>query len=339
MSKKIVIHVGAGKTGSTSIQQALFASKSSNDSVLFYPNILESNGSQIFRFAFCESSQTPSNIKSRFGKDGSGECYFTYQEEIKKSFALQCENYESVIVSSEFLFLSNKDEAARIKLFLKSIGFSEIHVVMYLRHPAPYYLSVAQQALKNQSNMPDPSSFKYDMEGAIEVWSGIEPTSVTVREFSRARLKSGDVVVDFSNYLLDLGFVTELSPVSDSNASMTVESTVALQDYHAVLESVKFGYEERKKFKLIARRFSNMALSGTKPVLNKTIRDYIDFRFTDVIKGLQIKYGLFEEKNVEAHNVEILCPKVIKFSDITTDFNFNCYISALRKLSQSHVKS
>lgn len=338
MSKKIVIHVGAGKTGSTSIQKSLFASKKINDKNLFFPTLLETNSSQLFRFAFCDLSQTPSNIKARFGKGGTGECYLEYQNNIKESFKIQCQDHESVVVSSEFLFLSSKEEATAINCYLRSIGFTDVHIIMYLRHPAPYYLSVAQQALKNQSNMPHPSTFGYNMAGAIEAWKIIKPKSITVKEFNRASLVGGDVITDFSRVLSDLGYSIDLKPIPESNSTMTVESTVVLQEYHRVLETIDLDYEERKKFKLIARRFSNMTLPGTKPVLRKEVREHIEFRFYDVITTLRNQYNIFKPSRCDVTNRKVAqCSMVRNYTDITIGFDFNCYMMSLKNINSVEI--
>ncbi|MEI8622621.1 hypothetical protein P4S66_18280 [Pseudoalteromonas sp. B129b] len=231
--KKIILHVGSGKTGSTSIQKALYECKKENDSKLFYPTILNHKGNQIFRFAFCDISDTPSNIKAKFKNDPQG--YTDYQKAIKESFEENIKGHDDIIVSSEFLFLSNNDEVATIKAYLTNLGFTEIHVIMYLRDPAKYYLSVAQQALKNHYKLPSPSGFRYEMLEAINNWRSINVASFTLREFDRSCLHKGDVIEDFSKSLSELGLSSSLAISSKSNESMSVEGTTVLQEFHRLL--------------------------------------------------------------------------------------------------------
>ena len=99
--KKIILHIGSGKTGSSSIQQALYECRKENEAIFKYPKLLNFKGSQIFRFAFCPSSNTPSNIKGKY--NNQPEAYAEYQESIKKSFISEVKNEEVVVVSSEFV--------------------------------------------------------------------------------------------------------------------------------------------------------------------------------------------------------------------------------------------
>lgn len=82
--KKIILHVGSGKTGSSSVQRALYESRENNSAIFTYPSLLKSVSSQIFRFAFCPSSNTPSNIRGKYFN--KHEAYTEYQESIKDSF-------------------------------------------------------------------------------------------------------------------------------------------------------------------------------------------------------------------------------------------------------------
>jgi len=77
------------------------------------------------------------------------------------------------------------------------LGFDEFHIIAYVRSPASYCLSVAQQALKTGPKLPQPSSFEYSIRNAIENWQNLAAKSFILREFSREKLISNDVVKDF----------------------------------------------------------------------------------------------------------------------------------------------
>ncbi|MBB1298293.1 hypothetical protein [Pseudoalteromonas sp. SR41-7] len=333
--KKIILHVGSGKTGSTSIQKALYECKKENDSKLFYPTILNHKGNQIFRFAFCEISDTPSNIKAKFKNDPQG--YSDYQKAIKESFEENIKGHDDIIVSSEFLFLSNNDEVATIKAYLTNLGFTEIHVIMYLRDPAKYYLSVAQQALKNHYKLPSPSGFRYEMLEAINHWRSINVASFTLKEFDRACLYKGDVIVDFHKYIEQLGYEFELKLATAKNETMSVEGTVILQDFHRLLELAGLDETEYRAEKIRARTFSNKATKGTKPILHDNIAAYIYKKKYDEVIYIAEEYKVFTSLteilllNEDGPANETLS-SIELFTDIVSGFNMSAYIELLKKL-------
>jgi hypothetical protein len=111
--RQIILHVGSGKTGSTSIQSSLFLNNKKNCVSLTFPSLLHYKNNQIFRFAFCELEKTPSDIRAKYLGDDKG--YEKFQDDIKKSFELNIDGSNDVILSSEFLFLSSYEEVLNIK--------------------------------------------------------------------------------------------------------------------------------------------------------------------------------------------------------------------------------
>ena len=323
--KKIILHIGSGKTGSTSIQRALFECKPHNEYCYTYPTLLKYKNSQVFRFAFCDSSKTTSDIRGKYyGKDAE---YFKFQEAIKNSFIKQIEAHDTVIVSSEFLFSSSQKEVLKIKSFLDGLGFTEIHIVMYLRDPAKYYLSVAQQALKTQHKTPTPDNFQYDLIGAVDNWSAIEPTSITVKEFDRDMLIGGDVVEDFGHYINHvLGTDITLSLSQTQNESMSVEGAVILQEFHKLLSRCNFDFETRTPYVQRARKFSRVATLGSKPVLKPEIVQYIYQRYQSDILKLYERFNIFSSLLNKDFVTTSTQPRVVDFLDIVTQFDIDSYL-------------
>ena len=110
--RKIILHVGSGKTGSTSIQRALYDCRHKNEAAFSFPLLLEWKNNQVFRFAFCDFTDTPSNIRNKY-KDKPQE-YKEFQNAIKDAFVKETIDKQLVVVSSEFLFLSSKKEVMKI---------------------------------------------------------------------------------------------------------------------------------------------------------------------------------------------------------------------------------
>ncbi|WP_282167893.1 hypothetical protein [Shewanella japonica] len=331
--KKVIIHIGSGKTGSTAIQKSLYKSKKVNDNIISFPTILNQKSNQTFRFAFCGLENTTSNVKLEYLDNSEG--FKKYQQEIKNSLIKSIGDSQNIIISSEFLFLCRKSEVENIKLFFKSIGFEEVHVVVYLRDPVKYYLSVSQQSLKSQCVIPSPDRFNYDVLKAIEAWSSIEPTSFTVREFDRSKLFEGDVVRDFEHYLQSKNYNVKISKSEVENESMSVEGAVLLQEYQRLITLSNLSVEKLKFHKRKARLFSFVATEGTKPKLKPEIEDYIYCKWKSVISGLNKEFNIFPEliKDIENKpSKELDLPTNLAFTDIVTDFDLDSYLKLKNKL-------
>jgi hypothetical protein len=218
---------------------------------------------------------------------------------------------------------------------LKNAGFDEIHIIMYLRDPAKYYLSAAQQSLKNQFTMPKPGGFRYNIRGAIENWESITPSSLTVKEFDRSCLQEGDVVKDFEGYLNSHSVNVALNLSSAKNETMSVEGTVILQEYHRLLDLDKSLDEDvYREHKLRARKFSNLSFSGTTPKLKSDIVNLIHFNYKSNLIWLNDNYNVFGGFvfNDKALNISLDFSKELYFTDVVEGFDISTYLKLKNKL-------
>jgi len=291
--KKIILHVGSGKAGSTSIQQALLHSRK-NKINFIYPVMPDSSGNQVIRYAFSNSNALPKKIRDKC-RDKDGTNILKYQESIKSALAYQCEYSDTVIISSEFLFSASKEEVIDVGIFLRDLGFSHIHIIMYLRDPSKYYMSSAQQTLKKHFRIPVPSRFKYPILEAVDQWLSIMPTTMTVREFDVMSLINGDVVKDFEQYLSSLGIDAELKLDHPLNESMSSEVAQAVQDCQRYLSKEINNDQLRLVYRKKIRKLIRCGVvGGTKPKLKKGIENYIHNRYSVQLKELHSRYGIFD---------------------------------------------
>lgn len=322
VSKKAILHIGSGKTGSTSIQASL--SKLPDTVPISYPKLLTYTNNQIFRFAFCRLEDTPKNIKLKYENDPAG--FIEFQKAIIDDFAqANTLNNKDVIISSEFLFLSSKNEVLAIKEFLSSLGFDEFHVIAYVRNPASYYLSVAQQALKTGPKLPQPSSFEYSIKNAIENWQNLEANSFTLREFSREKLIGNDVVKDFESFLGDMGISCTLPNAKKQNETMSAEATQIIQDAQRILKNNALDKQAMLNSWVEIRKFvaSDRAKFGSKPKLKKEIEHIIGWRFRDEVNFLVDNYNIltkFEANECyQKHQYK-------EFYDVIDEFSVEAYL-------------
>jgi hypothetical protein len=213
---------------------------------------------------------------------------------------------------------------------------------MYLRDLAKYYLSVAQQALKSHHVLPSPSPLRYEILESINNWRSINAANFTLREFDRACLNKGDVIVDFHEYIKQLGYKFELKLANAKNESMSVEGTVILQEFHRLIRLDDLSEEELNSNIIRARKFRNRASLGTKPILNKRVVEYIYIQKQDEIAYIPDAYGIF--KSLFADLLEscndkdvIKLPKLRLFTDIVSGSSVKNFLELRAKFQSAFL--
>lgn len=323
MKKEIILHIGSGKTGSTSIQKSLFANKNNFENIINYPLILDRKDNQIFRFAFCQLNNTPSNIRSQYKDDEKG--FLDFQNSIKKSFEKLVKLSNAVIVSSEFLFLSQEEEIKKIHDYLKDLGFNSFKIIVYIRDPADYYLSVAQQALKTKSSISYPESFYYDFRKGILLWEK-HFSNINVRLFKKELLIEQDVVKDFCSIIKGYGYPLNFVNFKRINETLSSEITQVMQDIYskAPNELVHNKKEALRKFIiLLTKKYSNI---GSKPILKNEIKNFIYSRFYNDLNWLNNEFNY----NLTFHENTYQLNEIKDFKDIVTSFDISLYEKILK---------
>jgi hypothetical protein len=334
--KKIILHIGSGKAGSTSIQKSLIDGRSTNDENFIYPILRDNIGNQIIKYAFCKLEAVPKKITAEFHTKYKIDPA-NIQEYIKSTLAEQCKKVKTVVISSEFLFGSNKDEASKLVDYIKGIGFDEIHIIMYLRDPSQYYLSRAQQATKNRFNIPLPHNFNYKMKSAINTWSNVNATSLTVREFNTDIFPNGDVVKDFESYLFTVGINACLTS-NRLNKSMSSELSQIFQDYH--INNAKSLYDKDTKSKIIKKikRASKINIANSsKPILKSDIEYHIHKRYIKELIEINLNFKIFGDliNKIKAYDDKRTIEDIEKidlFKDLCSNFNNDAYIKIKQEI-------
>lgn len=221
---KALIHIGSGKTGSTSIQNAL--KKAAPTQEFSFPTILSGTNQNIDLFF------KPKSALARATKAKIKDENLNYEKVVNNKlqfFKKNCDN--NLIVSSEYLFDFSEINIKKLKKLLEEIGYTEFKVVLYLRDPFSYYKSLLQQQLKWSKQIPVISQSFCKWGSSISSWELIF-NNIEIRKFSRESLVQGDVVKDFeflcsSYFNLDFDFISNFS-----NDSLCVEALYYLRNYH-----------------------------------------------------------------------------------------------------------
>lgn len=279
---KLILHLGAHKTGTTSIQSFLDAKSLE----------LSRNG---WEFITLENSPNLGRCVS-FSRDARG-VHFNLEE---GSYSELVERLKSTdknkIVSSEDMFFLNDNEG--IKRFCQKVKsiFSEIDVIVYLRNQVDMALSnKAQGAKTNQSAMlfgndytnplPEINDDVYeylDYYSKLKMWNHYLPkSSFIIRHYDRRNLKNGDSVHDFI-HSTKLPLEPDILVDNSSLGSITTNVLHALRFY---------GVEAMKVWELYdAGYFKD--LGGIKQQPSKTEADIFYAKFEESNQKLAEEYGL-----------------------------------------------
>jgi hypothetical protein len=196
--RKLILHIGAHKTGSTSIQGFLYRNR-------------EALAEQSWELISNEGALNLSNLVSfRLSKTGRAVYSFKPDALEKLELKLQAASRNCVISAEDFFFINDIDAIRSLKKTL-SQQFEKITVLLYLRRQTEMAVSQKAQGAKTiQSaitfgNSPFPlpeitgNVIEYlEYDSKLDLWSkyfGRE--NLLVRIYERPRLIEGDVVSDF----------------------------------------------------------------------------------------------------------------------------------------------
>jgi len=296
---KLIIHIGTGKTGTTSIQSAL----SSNIKLLEGENIsypfTESGEHNIIEAALLPFEKLHRVFRSRYNDN----------PQLPKDLALKLihnlnkQTSEHIIISGEFFF-SLEVEPINQLLNLLNISANDVTVICYVRNPSSFWLSGIQQFLKGSSNIEGLIEGKYRFRKGLENWSKVVgDQNMIIRPFDKKQLHDGDVVLDFMQQIYAVtGSKFQFTDVKNQNASVFAEQCILMQELRIELLSVPentFNDDSRLLIRSINIESRNMELSKMK-FKNNVVR-FIESNHYDDALWLEQNFGItiYNQENME----------------------------------------
>ena len=214
MSKKVVVHIGANKTGSSAIQKFLSLNcEALRKQGLVIPSqdfTLSNQVSGFHVFAFEELFRAPRG-----------------RQQLEAAMNVIADSHvgaKAIVLSAENLAANPAGPA----LFAGLVEKFDVQIVLYVRRQDEYILSSWQQWYSKVS--ADFWAWAIGVAGTLgdwraylERWEAVVPRAqITVRVFERARLDGGDAVLDFYNRLgLDAPFESMRYPQDKVNPSFS----------------------------------------------------------------------------------------------------------------------
>ncbi len=315
MTKRLILHIGQPKTGTTTLQKTLQASRSAliNDGIL-YPNTGKNpNHIVILPHLTGDSTagQTPASNPQKF--DPLKVMKLSNEKWSDLTESVNILNPNTIIISSEQLFRTRKNKAREsLKNHLKSIS-SEIIITAYLREPASSALSRAQQLLKSQPNfnLPHKDCFRRILEPYVKSDLGI----VSTRIFDRKNLEKGDIVADFCTHYIPDFDQSRLSYCTETNTTMSAEAMALMQE----LNRKERTHPSIKALKKTIGSIDKKIEGFSRPQLHDHVRLAIQNRCTD-LDWLKDQFGIVfpsvDKKTMTPNKADNICEGLDRVKDI-----------------------
>jgi len=258
-NKRLILHIGTGKTGTTSIQDSLGRAREALlDHKIYYPTIQPFNHIFTFPPIFLEDPTKIDWFRQKLlkheDKDDKIQGFIT---QWRKEFAA-CGNDKDFIISAEDLTLPFFDREAVIQLkkFVEPY-FDEVAVIVYVRHYNSWIPSQAQQSIKNGflakatienivmnlQNCPPFLSYRENLQKWVDVF-GRE--KIVVRPYDPLKFYNQSLLADFfhaCNLPADQISIPELR----LNESIGKNTAVFLQKYNQTYPIFENGSINRKR--------------------------------------------------------------------------------------------
>ena len=281
-SMKLIVHIGMGKAGSSTIQATLAANRAAlAGEDCCYP-LTGSDGVSHNELLQCFSD----SIKSRLVDDEMEFDRSNYLRELDSEISQsECER---VVLSSEYLFYMSERQIADLRAYFGS-RFSEIVVVAYLRDPTSYYLSLQQQIVKASAQITSPADSKSSLRAGIEKYKKIFGEQLSLRPFERSQLFGECVAQDFLHNFLPDVLESARIPTISKNETLSAEAMCVMQIIR------RYGWKEKNNVfdpstQVILRILADIRreLGGqTTPKLRPNIESCLAFKHLPELKWLE----------------------------------------------------
>ncbi len=241
MPKKVILHIGCEKTGTTSIQHTMFLNRDVllNSMGVLYPQSL--GGTNHWKLAVFTCNQDI-RLTKHLQKD---EDINLFREKLRKEFLKEVNETDPavVVISNEWLHprVQEPEEFNRLKDLLSEVT-DDVQIVLYLRKQDKLATSLYSTSLKagNCRKFKFPkiavdntkiTTYYYDFLSLYRNWKkAFGAGKVTVRVFDRGRLFDGDVVRDFFD--LNSFDTRRVRFISEKNQSLSVAGVIVLRYFN-----------------------------------------------------------------------------------------------------------
>lgn len=286
---EVIVHIGAHKTGTTSIQDFLFSRR---DELLNRENILyptsrsigfKQNHTDLTAGVFHNHDDLGRMVVSRIKSSGAERdvYYGTYVEELRSE--IEASSCDKVVLSTEAFFRHANDFDWHKLSRDIGIPLEFFRFVVYLRDPAHHYLSLVQQRIKYSSRFKSPKSVPF--RKVVQSYEDKFPGRVSIRILELV----SDSVADIKSVIGIKAYDEFDNPVERKNESLSAEAMQLIQLYRqrfmSDLDNV-VDAKGRRLLQVVMNADANL-VGGIKPKLFQNVYDSINLGVFDDISWLE----------------------------------------------------
>jgi hypothetical protein len=194
----VFIHIGAPKTGTTSIQHAMFrnADRLRREYSINYPSVALNHWAIIIPY-IAEENYRP--IRNHLLRGiGTRARFAAMAKAYATGFKRDGTRYRTHVLSSEQLLIADRDAIAGLRGFFAGLGL-DVKIVVYIRHPGERLSSLVSQQLRGGET--DLKSFVFrDMTApAVRAYADVfGKENIIIRRFGERYFLNGDLIDDFT---------------------------------------------------------------------------------------------------------------------------------------------
>ncbi|WP_162799103.1 hypothetical protein [Paracoccus indicus] len=270
--KKIVIHIGQPKTGTTTLQKALLRNRKELEKQGFiYPRPKFGINHSQLTIPFSKNIQRSMVIHvGNNYKKARKESIEIWRDTIAQ---FSGSTFHTLLLSSEFLFSSRRLE--NLPDFIReNFDFrGEIELFAYMRTPSEHYVSLIQQHLKASGKICPLPAINLER---LKLLSSI--AKLRIRKFSKSGLIDNDITSDFC-YHNKIDCAKFSRTTKKANVSLCAEGMILLQEYrknnHADKQNI-FTEDTKKLINLISSEQTQYPGRYTKPSLKPEFSKILD---------------------------------------------------------------
>lgn len=200
---KALLHIGSGKTGTTSIQEYMSVNRQRlREQGIHYPVTLGAKNHRRLPAIVQKDDRAARYFREQGLRDAASRAAAreAWWQEFRAEIA-SAGDCDRCLISAEHLWDLGAQEVAALRSRLATL-FDEVRILAYLRDPVDYAMSMYDTALKIGSTNLAPASpvagGPTDYAHVLKSWQGaFGRDRMTVRLFDRAELVGGDILQDF----------------------------------------------------------------------------------------------------------------------------------------------
>lgn len=228
--KKLLLHIGMGKTGTSAIQKSMRRFVRDGNQ-LIYPKFSADPSHNELMVLLKPHAMQPRTIQSRFPKDN--EKYRQFVSSVKQEIEQAIDQAGNLVVSAEYFWDLTDAQINELATLLKVEQFDEVRVLVYLREPVAYYNSYIQQRLKASTKFPQPQDYKINYVNILKRWQKKFGRQLSIKVYQREQLVGESSITDFATQCETLFSIKSSglgSRQSNANESLTAAGLLSLYE-------------------------------------------------------------------------------------------------------------